>query len=75
MPSDLARDAEMKGWLDAFGVVVIADGMGGFTHNAAVHVVGPDRRLAAILDFDDIDGIVKAARDIADGKPFHVARH
>ena len=45
-------------WLDAFGVVVIPDELGGYTHNAAVHVVGPERRLVAIHDLDDIDGIV-----------------
>jgi protein SCO1/2 len=62
---DLARPAhpaELERWLKAFGVVVIPDGMGGYTHNAAVHVVGPDRRLVAILGLEDIDGIVAAAR-------------
>ena len=52
--------AELRAWLDAFGVVVIPDGLGGYTHNAAVHVVGPDRKLAAIMDADDIEGIVRA---------------
>ena len=56
---------ELQDWLAAFGVVVIPDGLGGYTHNAAVHVVGPDRRLVAILDPQDIDGIVKAVRAIA----------
>ena len=68
-----ARDAELQNWLAAFGVVVIPDGLGGYAHNAAVHVVGPDRRLVAILDVQDIDGVVKAARAAAGRKTRHVA--
>jgi protein SCO1/2 len=59
-----ARD-ELRTWLDAFGVVVIPDGLGGYTHNAAVHVVGPRRDLVAILDMTDVDGIVAAVRNAA----------
>lgn len=60
-----ARAGELQDWLRAFGVVVIPDGLGGYAHNAAVHVVGPDRRLVAILDTQDIDGVVNAARKTA----------
>lgn len=45
--------ADVGQWLDAFGVVVIADGRGGFVHNEAIAVVDPRRRLAAILNADD----------------------
>lgn len=68
-----ARPEEMNDWLQAFGVVVIPDSLGGYTHNAAVHVVGPDRRLIAILDPQDIDGAVKLARQIGAGETTHVA--
>jgi len=68
-----ARETDVKRWLDAFGVVVIPDGMGGYTHNAAVHVVGPDRRLVAILDHDDIDEIVKSVRAAAGGRVLYAA--
>jgi protein SCO1 len=68
-----AREDETEGWLKAFGVVVIPDGMGGYAHNAAVHVVGPDRRLVAILGVGDMDDIVRAARAAALGKGTHVA--
>jgi protein SCO1 len=44
--------AELKALLDAFGVVVIPDGMGGFEHNAAIHLVGRDGKLALISDID-----------------------
>lgn len=54
--------ADLRAWLDAFGVVVIPDGVGGYTHNAAVHLVGPKRTLAAILDPGDLDAIVQATR-------------
>jgi protein SCO1/2 len=73
---DLTRPAgaaDVKRWLVAFGVVVIPDGMGGYAHNAAVHVVGPDRRLAAILDLEDIDGIVHTARRLAGGRLVYAA--
>jgi protein SCO1/2 len=69
-----ARAEELARWLDAFGVVVIPDRIGGFTHNAAVHVVGPDRRLVAILDFDDLDGVVQAARAAGDRGALHAAK-
>lgn len=61
------RATELRSWLDAFGVVVIPNGLGGFAHNAAVHVVGPDRKLVAILDLEDLDGIVKTAQAVANG--------
>lgn len=38
--------------LDAFGIVVIPDGRGDFQHNAAVHLLNRDGRLAAVLDAD-----------------------
>jgi protein SCO1 len=47
------RDArELPGLLRAFGVVVIPDGAGGFQHNAAVHLLNADGRLARVLDVD-----------------------
>lgn len=47
------RDAgQLQALLDAFGIVVIADRFGGFEHNAAIHLVGRDGRLAEIADLD-----------------------
>jgi len=69
---DLARPrsaAELSIWLEAFGVVVIPDELGGYTHNAAIHVVGPDRRLIAIHDLADLDGVVRTVRARAEGAP------
>jgi protein SCO1/2 len=66
-------DVDLRSWLRAFGVVVIADGLGGYTHNAAIHVVRPDGKLAAIHDFDDFDGIVKTTREILRTPTRHAA--
>lgn len=67
------RAGELQRWLEAFGVVIIPDGLGGFAHNAAVHVIGPDRKLVAILDPEDFDGIVKTAQALADASVRDVA--
>ena len=55
---------DLQRWLQAFGVVVIPDELGGYAHNAAIHVVGPDRKLAAIVDFADLEGAEAAARAV-----------
>jgi protein SCO1/2 len=67
-----ARETDLGRWLGAFGVVVIPDGLGGYAHNAAAHVVGPQRSLVAIRDLNDVDGIVEAARRAA-GRTAHDA--
>lgn len=43
---------ELTRLLNAFGIVVIDDGMGGFEHNAAFHLLGRDGKLRLISDFD-----------------------
>lgn len=58
------HSGELQRWLEAFGVVMIPDEFGGYVHNAAIHVVGPDRTLSAILDFADLDGAEAAVRTI-----------
>ena len=45
--------ADLKPLLDAFGIVVIPDGLGGFEHNAAIHLLDRDGRLAQISDIDE----------------------
>lgn len=54
--------ADLKLLLDAFGIVVIPDGMGGFEHNAAIHLLDRDGKLALI---DDINQPVLFADRIA----------
>jgi protein SCO1 len=41
----------------AFGVTVIPDRLGGYTHNAAIHLVDPEGRLVDIFDLGDVDQI------------------
>jgi protein SCO1/2 len=42
--------ADLRSLLAAFGVVVIPNGRGDFQHNAAVHVLDADGRLARVFD-------------------------
>ena len=51
---------DLEELLRAFGVVVIDDGLGGYTHNAAVHIVDRQGRLAAIVDAGDPDAVVRS---------------
>ncbi|MEO6352965.1 MAG: SCO family protein [Burkholderiaceae bacterium] len=44
--------ADLKPLLAAFGIVVIPDGLGGFEHNAALHLLDRDGRLVQINDID-----------------------
>ena len=45
-----ATDAALSRMLRETGVVVIDDGMGGYAHNAAIHVVTASGRLVALFD-------------------------
>jgi protein SCO1/2 len=41
----------------AFGVTIIQDRLGGYAHNAAIHLVDPEGRLVDIFDMGDLDQI------------------
>jgi protein SCO1/2 len=41
----------------AFGITVIPDHRGGYTHNAAIHLVDPEGRLVDIFDLGHLDQI------------------
>jgi protein SCO1/2 len=41
----------------AFGITVIPDQYGGYTHNAAIHLVDPEGRLVDIFDLGELDQI------------------
>jgi protein SCO1/2 len=55
-PTDLAQVERQT------GVVVIDDGFGGFTHNAAIHVVLAGGRLVRIFDFNEPEAALAWAR-------------
>lgn len=49
----LAKAADLPRLLGNFGIVVIPDGLGGFEHNAAIHVVDQRGRLVRIMDISN----------------------
>lgn len=59
----------MQRLLEAFGVVVIPDGMGGYDHNAAFHVVDQQCRLVRILDADSLDRVEATVRGLVSSQP------
>jgi protein SCO1/2 len=57
--------AQLQRLLDAFQVVVIPDGLGGYEHNAALLIVDERGRLVRIFDVTDHDTALAYARAIA----------
>lgn len=49
---------QLAALLSTFGVVVVPDGMDGFEHNAALHVVDPGGRLWRIRDVTAVDEVL-----------------
>ena len=52
---------ELRGLLDAFGVVVLPDGVGGFVHNAAIYLIDAEGRLAGVYDPDAAERAIAEA--------------
>ena len=52
--------ADLEPLLQAFGVVVIPDGLGGFEHNAAIHLIDRDSRLTRISDLGEAEELAQA---------------
>jgi len=57
-----ASDAALTRLLRETGVVVIDDGMGGYAHNAAIHVVTASGRLVALFDLEQYRAALAYAR-------------
>lgn len=55
--------------LRTFGVQVVPDGVGGWVHNAALHVVDPTGRLVRIVDIGDLEGALALAVQAWEGAP------
>ena len=51
----VADPARLRSLLDAFGIVVLPDGLGGYSHNAALFLVDGRGRLAAAYDVERPD--------------------
>ncbi|RKQ30758.1 SCO family protein [Oceanobacillus halophilus] len=52
---------ELNELLEAFGVIVIPDDNGNFTHNSAFYLVNPQGKLQEVMDYQEID---EAARKV-----------
>jgi len=59
------QPAALRALLDACGVKVISDGLGGYTHNAAILLVGSRGRLVHIYDWDAAKAALRGARRAA----------
>lgn len=59
-------DAAERVWLlERAGVVVIADGAGGFAHNAGLYLVDAEGRLVRVFEPEDAEGALAALRTLA----------
>ncbi|MGG1677848.1 SCO family protein [Neobacillus sp. NRS-1170] len=58
----IPNKAELDSLLKAFGVIVIPDGYGNFTHNSAFYLVDPKGTLVDVMDYKKTD---KAAKKVA----------
>jgi protein SCO1/2 len=60
-----ARPASTTGLVELkqrFGVTVLPDGFGGYTHNAAIHLVDPQGRIVEIVDLGERNAIIESLR-------------
>lgn len=53
-------EAELRALLDAFGVIVIPDGVGGYVHNAGISLLDNKGQLRAIYDLGEEHSILAA---------------
>ncbi|WP_047985897.1 SCO family protein [Ornithinibacillus californiensis] len=51
----ITDENELTALLDEFGVIVIPDGYGGYSHNSAFYFVGRDGELLEVMDYKKID--------------------
>ncbi len=58
-PVNAAGLVELK---RSFGVTVVPDGLGGYVHNTAIHVVDPQGRIVDILDLGAPEAVVQSLR-------------
>lgn len=67
-PWRLARPVskeDQQALLEAFDVVVIPDGYGGFDHNAALHLVDRNCRLSRVVDLEEVRAVPQWVRAAA----------
>lgn len=64
----IVDDAELKALLDKFGVIVIPDGQGNFTHNSAFYLVDKKGKLQEVMDFTEIDAAAQKVTSILESE-------
>ncbi|MEH7385839.1 SCO family protein [Bacillus sp. JJ1521] len=64
----ITEEAELKNLLDEFGVIVIPDGRGNFTHNSAFYLVDPNGLLMDVMDYREIDEAATKVISILDNE-------
>jgi protein SCO1 len=57
---------ELRSLLDAFGVIVIPDNNGNFTHNSAFYLVNPKGKLIGVMDYTKIEEAATRVNAILD---------
>lgn len=60
-----ASDAASETLRRALGVVVVPDGLGGFNHNGAIHLIDGEGRLRGLFELDQWPQALQAARALA----------
>ena len=53
--------------LDELGVVAVPDGVGGYVHNGAIHLLDREGRLRAVFEYEEWPQALRAARVLAGG--------
>jgi protein SCO1 len=64
----ITDQAELESLLEAFGVIVIPDGNGNFTHNSAFYLVDKNGSLDNVMDYTKIDEAAKTIVDVIEGE-------
>ncbi len=65
---ETADKADLASLLSTFGIVIIPDARGGYVHNAAIHLVTPDGKLARIYDIVDFQSALQDAAILSRGE-------
>ncbi|MUK90121.1 redoxin domain-containing protein [Ornithinibacillus sp. L9] len=63
----IPNQEELDSLLNEFGVIVIPEDDGNFTHNSAFYLVNPDGYLEEVMDYTKIDEAAETVRAILDG--------
>ena len=59
---------ELSSLLEKFGVIVIPDGLGNFTHNSAFYLVDKKGKLVEVMDFTEVEAAAEKVESILNGE-------